>query len=89
MAKTYPNTKKGRKEIKKKPAVYNLKNRKGTTTYTGMTKDANRRVKEHHSDSSKNFSKVSVTYTKSRKKANEAENKRLKSKKPRDNKKKK
>lgn len=82
MKKTYSNTNKSRNQIPKKPGAYNLKNRQGKTTYTGMTKNLNRRIKEHHYDKSKHFTSVTITPTKTKIQANKLENKRLSSKKP-------
>lgn len=89
MKKTYTNTKKSRNQIPKSPGVYNLKNRQGKTVYTGMTKNLNRRIKEHHYDKSKHFDRVAITQTKSKAQANKIEDRRLSSKKPAQNKKKK
>ena len=89
LKKTYPNTKKSRNQIPKKAGAYNLKNQQGKTTYTGMTKNLNRRIKEHHYDKSKQFASVSITPTRTKAQANKLENKRLSSKKPTQNKKKK
>ncbi|MFX1394821.1 MAG: GIY-YIG nuclease family protein [Promethearchaeota archaeon] len=86
MVKTYPNTKKSRNLIPKKPGAYNLKDKSGKVVYTGMTKDLNRRVKEHHYDKSKHFASVSITPTRSKSKAKTIEKRRLKSNKPSENK---
>ncbi|UYP46500.1 hypothetical protein NEF87_002785 [Candidatus Lokiarchaeum ossiferum] len=85
-SKTYSNTKKSRSKIPKSPGVYNLKSKSGKTAYTGMTNNLNRRIKEHHQDPSKHFSKVSVKTTKTRAQANSIENRRLKNNKPSGNK---
>ncbi len=84
--KTYANTKKSRSKIPKSAGVYNLKSKSGKTKYTGMTKNLNRRIKEHNSDPKKHFSKVSITQTKTKSQANKLENKRLSQKKPSGNK---
>jgi excinuclease UvrABC nuclease subunit len=89
LKKTYKNTKKSRNQLPKSPGAYNLKNRQGKTFYTGMTKDLNRRVKEHHYDKSKHFDRVTITPTKTKTQANKIENSRLSNKKPATNKKKK
>ena len=89
LTKSYPNTKKGRSELPKIAGAYNLKNRQGTTVYTGMTKNLNQRIKQHHYDKSKHFTSVSVTPTKSKAKAKQVERNRLSNKKPKYNKKKK
>ena len=89
MVKKYPNTKKSRNQLPEEPGGYNLKNRQGKTIYTGMTNNLNRRVKEHHYDKSKQFSSVTITPTKTKAQANQLENKRLASRKPPLNKKKK
>jgi len=86
--KTYPNTKKGRSQVPSRPGAYNLRNRSEKVIYTGETKDLNRRIKEHHYDRSKQFSKVSITPTKSKASAEKIEQKRLKSGKPPQNKRK-
>ena len=82
MAKTYKNTPKGRSELPSKPGTYNLKNRNGETIYTGMTKNLNRRIKEHYYDKSKHFSYITFTPTKSKQQAKRIEKKRLKYHKP-------
>ena len=89
LKKIYSNTKKSRNYIPKKSGVYNLKNRQGNTVYTGMTKNLNRRIKEHHYDKSKHFTHVSITPTKTKAQANKIEDRRLSNKKPAYNKKKK
>ncbi len=89
LKKTYTNTKKSRNEIPKSPGVYNLKNRQGQTVYTGMTKNLNRRINEHHYDKSKHFARVAITPTKTKAQANKIEDSRLSNKKPAHNKKKK
>lgn len=89
LKKTYPNTKKNRSQIPKSPGAYNLKNRQGQTVYTGMTKNLNRRIKEHHYNKSKHFSRVAITPTKTKGQANRYEDRRLSNKKPAYNKKKK
>ena len=86
MGKTYKNTSKGRKEIPSVSGTYNLKNREGKTIYTGMTKNLNRRIREHHYDKFKRFSYVSITPTKSKNVAKLIENRRLKARTPRLNK---
>lgn len=86
MSKIYSNTKKSRSEIPKKPGAYNLKNRKSETVYTGMTNNLKRRIKEHHYDKSKQFASVTVKPTKTKAQANRIENRRLSSKKPKENK---
>lgn len=87
MGSSHPNTKKGRSKIPSKPGAYNLKDRNGHVVYTGMTKDLNRRVKEHHYDKSMHFAKVSITPTKTKSSADKIEDRRLKSRKPPQNKK--
>lgn len=82
MGKTYKNTPKGRSELPSKPGTYNLKNRNGETIYTGMTKNLNRRIKEHHYDKSKHFSYITFISTKSKQQAKKIEKKRLKYHKP-------
>ncbi len=89
MGKTYNNTKKGRNSIPAAPGAYTLKNRKNKATYQGMTKNLNRRIKEHHYDKTKPFATVSITKTKTKAQANKIENRRLSNKKPAYNKKKK
>ena len=89
LKKTYTNTRKSRNHIPKSPGVYNLKNRQGKTVYTGMTKNLNRRIKEHHYDKSKHFAGVAITPTKTKAQANKIEDIRLSNKKPAHNKKKK
>ena len=69
MGKTYKNTPKGRSKLPSKPGTYNLKNRNGETVYTGMTKNLNRRIKEHHYSKSKHFSYITITLTKSKQQA--------------------
>ena len=86
LTKSYPNTKKGRSEIPKKAGAYNLKNRGGTTVYTGMTKNLNQRIKQHHNDKTKHFSSASVSPTKTKAKAKQVEKSRLSNKKPKYNK---
>ncbi len=86
MSKTYNNTKKGRNSIPKKPGAYNLLDKNGKKKYTGHTNDLNRRIKEHHQDSQKHFSKVSTTETRSKQQANRIEDKRLAQSKPKYNK---
>ena len=82
------NTKKGRKSLPEKSAVYNLKNRNGDTVYTGMTNNVKRRVGEHYRDKSKSFSSVTYNIKKTRNQANATENRRLAKKRPKYNKKK-
>lgn len=89
MTNSYPNTKKGRVGIPKTAGAYNLKNRQGKTVYTGMTKNLNQRIKQHHYDKTKHFTSVSVSPTKSKAKAKQVEKKRLSNYKPKYNKKKK
>jgi len=89
LTNSYPNTKKGRSEIPKKPGAYNLKNRQGTTVYTGMTKNLNQRIKQHHYNKSKHFMSVIVTPTKSKNRAKQVERNRFSNKKQKYNKKKK
>lgn len=89
MTKSFSNTKKGRSEIPKKSGAYNLKNSQGKTVYTGMTKNLNQRIKQHHYDKKKHFAAASVTPTKSKAKAKQVEKKRLSNNKPKYNKKKK
>ena len=84
--KCYPNTKKSRSQITSGPGTYNLKDRNGKTVYTGMSKNVKQRVKQHHYDKSKHFASVCVTPTKTRKEANQLENRRLKQHKPPENK---
>ena len=86
MASSHKNTRKGRKGVPSKPGVYNLKNRKGNTIYTGHSKNVNQRIKQHHADPNKHFASTTVVSKKSKKDARTAEKKRLKKKKPRDNK---
>jgi len=86
MVKTYPNTKKGRNEIPKKPGAYNLKNKSGKTIYTGSTGNLKRRIAEHHSDPIKHFASVSITITPTERQAKKIEEKRLKTRKPSQNK---
>ena len=88
MVKKYPNTPKSRKKIPSSPGAYNLKNKKGKTVYTGETKNLRRRIGEHNRDKSKHFSNVTITPTPSKTKAKQVEKKRLKNKKPPENKKK-
>lgn len=82
LKKTYPNTKKSRNQIPKSPGVYNLKNRQRKTVYTGMTKNLNQRIKEHHYDKSKHFTHVAITPTKTKTQANKIEDQRISNKKP-------
>lgn len=89
MGKTYNNTQKGRKNIPTTPGAYTLKDRKRKEMYQGMTKNLNRRIKEHHYDKTKHFAFVSITPTKTKVQANKIENRRLSNKKPTYNKKKK
>ncbi len=89
LKKAYSNTKKSRNQIPKSPGVYNLKNRQRKTVYTGMTKNLNRRIKEHNYDKSKHFTYVVITPTKTKAQANKIEDYRLSNKKPAYNKKKK
>ena len=84
--KTYSNTKKSRREIPKSPGAYNLRNKSGKVVYTGMTKNLNRRIKEHHYDKTKHFASVSITPTRTKSKAEAVEERRLKSNKPKENK---
>ena len=51
-----------------------------------MTKNLNRRVKEHHYDKNKHFASVSITPTRTKSKAETIEARRLKSNKPKENK---
>ncbi len=88
LVKTYSNTKKGRTSIPSTPGAYTLKDQKGNPKYQGMTKNLNRRIKEHHYDKSKHFAKASVTPTKSKSQAKRIEKKRLSNRKPAYNKKK-
>ena len=80
-SKTYKNHYGKVKNIPNKPGIYNLKNRKGETVYTGTTNDLNRRIREHNRDPKKHFRSVSVQVTNKRIQANSAELKVLKSKK--------
>ncbi len=89
LKKTYSNTKKSRSQIPRSPGAYNLKNRQGQTVYTGMTKNLNRRIKEHHYDKTKQFTRVAITPTKTKSQANKVEDIRLSNKKPAKNKKRK
>lgn len=86
MTKSYPNTPKSRKKLPEKPGVYNLKDQKGKTVYTGHSKNVRRRINEHNRDKNKQFSHVSVTLTNTKSKANQIESNRLKNKKPPKNK---
>lgn len=88
IVKKYPNSRKRRNRIPQSAGAYNLKNRKGKTVYTGMTKNLRQRIKQHHYDKSKHFSHFTVTPTKTKAEANKIENNRLKRKKPRGNRKK-
>lgn len=89
MTKSYPNTKKGRSKVPKKPGAYNLKDRSGRTVYTGETNDTHRRIGEHYRDSKKQFAYTTVTQTRTKAAANRLEDKRLSRRKPPQNKKKK
>jgi len=53
-----------------------------------MTKNLNRRIKEHHYDKSKHYAKVSITPTKTKSQAKRIEKQRLSNRKPSYNKKK-
>lgn len=86
MTKKFPNTKKGRSEVPKKPGVYNLKDRGGKTVYTGESKNVHRRIGEHHRDPKKRFASTTVTTTRTKTEANRLEDKRLSRKKPPQNK---
>ncbi len=86
MTKSYSNTKKGRSEIPKTAGAYNLKNRQGKTVYTGMTKNLNQRIKQHHYDKTKHFTSASVSPTKTKAKAKQVEKNRLSNNKPKYNK---
>ncbi len=86
MAKTYKNTKKGRKKIPKKPGVYNLKDKGGKTIYTGSSKNVHRRIPEHHRDKKKHFASAFITITPTKIKATKIEKKRIKARKPQLNK---
>ena len=88
MGKTYSNTPKSRREIPSKPGSYTLKTRGDKALYYGETNDLNRRIKEHHYDTTKHFSKVSITPTKTKTQAKKIEDRRLRQKKPPLNKKK-
>ncbi|MFW9970474.1 MAG: GIY-YIG nuclease family protein [Candidatus Odinarchaeota archaeon] len=88
MGKTYANTPKSRREIPSKPGSYALKTQSGKSLYYGETNNLNRRIKEHHYDKSKHFSKVSITPTKTKSQAKKIEDRRLHQKKPPLNKKK-
>lgn len=88
MGKTYSNTLKSRREIPSKPGSYTLKNRSGKALYVGETNNLNRRIKEHHYDTTKHFSKVSITPTRSKSQARKIEDRRLHQRKPPLNKKK-
>jgi len=88
VGKTYSNTPKGRRIIPSKPGSYTLKNRSGKSLYYGETNDLNRRIKEHHYDNTKHFSRVSITPTQTKTQAKKIEDRRLRQKKPPLNKKK-
>ena len=88
MGKTYANTPKSRREIPPKPGSYTLKNKSGKPLYYGETNNLNRRIKEHHYDKTKQFSRVSITPTKTKTQAKKIEDRRLHQRKPPLNKKK-
>ncbi len=87
MAKSKPNTKKGRSSAPESPGVYRLKAKDGKTNYEGSTNNLQRRIKEHHRDPNKHFSKFTYEQKESTRDARTKEKSDLKKDKPPENKK--